>query len=357
MIKTNNNKALVSPIRYIYLLTLDQNIPQEEILKTDLTNEFYQELQNRIKRNNLITISIRGEPTSGKSTVALAIKHDINKIIIKNKKNTKIDEYETICSDQIEFNRFVMKNHNNVCVTIDEWNELGNTGENSSIEQGVFTFYTEVCAQRYIHRVMCTPRCYSQYDKTANILLDVIGRDTKQQTTMCRIYYHDGTLGVNFPLGVVHINVKDTIKSTWYKKYREKKFKRIELLDKYGKRDIRELEFSMIVLQAYDQLKPLIDPNTKFPPEIITTTVRHILSQNKVFYSIIGKYSLHEPIRALLNSEHLIKKIEKKLQKPRPTNEHTALTKQLEYSKQMHKELVQNEKNNVKILEEYNKIQ
>ncbi|MBT7392228.1 hypothetical protein HN827_05340, partial [archaeon] len=315
----NNQKASINPLMHYYLQYGEESRSEtiRDILKTDLTDQLYTELKLRIKRNNLITISVRGEVTSGKSTVALALKHYINKLIVELGKNTKIDEYETICSDQIEFNRAIMSGKTNICYVVDEWSQLGQSGLGSTTENNLFEFYTDVCAQRFFHRIMCTPKANNFYDTASAILLDVIGKNTKEKFTLCRLLYNDPTSPmVAVPLGSVRIYVDEILNEDWYLRYREKKFRRIDLLDKYGIKDIRELESSKITLKGYNDLIDLCSMTSKFTLEIVTLAIKNLMNEEKILYSILQLNDIANNVKGLLNAKQQIEKMKSQLNKP-----------------------------------------
>jgi hypothetical protein len=353
-------KFPLDPLMVLYHESVDavRGLTHNDIVTNDITSVFWESIRDRVLHNALITITIRGETTSGKSTVALYIKHMINSLIVSTGKNNEIDEYKTICSDQIEFTRAIMKNWRNVCFSIDEWSELGKSGENATTENNLFTFYTDVCAQRYIHRVMCTPKALNQFDKASVILLDVLGRDDEKKETLCKVYYNDPSqLMGAVPLGTVKFEVGELIGEEWYLRYRRKKFARIDLLDKYGVKDVRELEISAMTLMAYERLKDMARASAKVPQELVETTTKHILQDEKLFYSILGMGVIVTRTRALLDLPHTLEKTKKKLRKPLHEDEHEEQEKLKDALEKALDESVARHKKNVEVLKQYEGIE
>jgi len=66
-------------------------------------------------------------------------------------------------------------------------------------------------------------------------------------------------------LGTVNISVAEVLRTDDYKRYKERKFARMDLLKKYGVADIRQLEFSVITLETYNELKDLWTPEVRTP--------------------------------------------------------------------------------------------
>jgi hypothetical protein len=358
--KKMKKTAQVDPLTYIYYELrgdLDQT-SYELVLRRDLTAEFWITLKQKIENGGLISIAVRGEVTSGKSTVGLAIKAEVNKLIMELGLNKNIDEYKTIVSDLLEWNRAIMNKEDNVCYLIDEWSELGGSGENSTTEASLYQTQADIAAQRYLHKIQCVPRTGTVYDNTSTILLDTIGRDSKKKTTLCRLYVNDPTDPILTPLGTINVYVGDVIEEDYYKRYRKKKFARISLMDREGVRDIRELEASAITLEAYKQLKGISTISEKMPNELITITVKTILQDRKLFYSIVGKVSVENPIRALLGTAYTISKLKRKIaDKPMPEQAIKDIKKMIKIMEEKLNGMLKTEQRNVEILEQYNNIQ
>lgn len=347
--------------RYHNLLAQMNNLTYdyETIMRSDITDEFWEELKQRIEADNLITIAVSGETTSGKSTIALHIMEYINNLLIKKKINTKIDNYSCICSDEIEFNRYIMSDNSNVCVTVDEHSALAEVGENGSTEQALFEFYNDVCAQKFVHRIMCTPKSNWKYESNSTLVIKIIDRDKSEKTTFCKIYYNDptSTSGENMPLGVIYFQVGDTIKRDWFNKYREKKFKRIDLTQKHGVKDVRQLEASEMVFEVYNDLKDF----ARYSPKgnvggLVDSKIAVILQKKKLYYSLVGKALLQTPVLSLLHLEREIQQAKDKLTKPMPETQFEGVNKYITECEKTLNELINYHKKNIEVLEEYKKI-
>ena len=319
-------------IDYLYYQIKGRGLTQEEVERNDLTEDFFESLKYRIKYGMLISITIRGETAMGKSTAGIYLKKKINDYLIeskkrecKSKKERNDLEFETIASDQIESNRLFMRDWRNVCILIDEYSTMAQSGENATTEQNLYTSYVDIFAQRFVHRIQCTPRSGSMFDMGATYILNIDAVDKKRGTTLATIFYNDPTSmkGIPFPLGFVKIEVNDLIeewrkiediarkekktekdegilniskKKDFYVKYMDKKFKRMDLLDKKGVRDIRELEKAKIILEVYNRCKEGVNGIEK---ELYGGTIKNeltnYLEETKVLtYSMIGRENVIE---------------------------------------------------------------
>lgn len=371
LIKEKSNKKVIwrgSPIEVIYQNDRDRILMNEDIMRRDLTIQFWETIRSDIAFSHNTTILIRGATTSGKSTVGLKIMHEQNNILEEKFKKT-INRYESICSDQIEFVRFSNKGETDRCILVDEFSALGMSGFNASTELNSFYTINNIFAQKNILKVYCTPG-RSMYDGIANIILDVIGRDDKKKTTTCKLSYNDFSTGQIFGLGFVIISVGDIIEAKWYQKYREKKFARMDLLDKYGVKDIRDLEFSELSIQVFEKLVNLTKNDQRIPHEITLLSVKNVLQSNKLIYSITAETELAQRVRGLLNSKHELEKSKRRLEKykrelARPMVDYKyaeieekiiGLTDVISELESSFNELYESEKKNAIVLKEYRRI-
>ena len=179
----------------------------------------------------MVNIQVRGDPTTGKSTVAGKITLMTNKILGVPDKITKALN-RMIFSDQIEFIRWTKRKLGNVCIQIDEWNRMIQTGYNATTEMTLFDYYSDVFAQRFVHRVSCAPSMV--VDRNCYLFLDIEGRDLEKKATRLKVTYRDIITGDAMVVGYMDIFVGDVMLMDWYKLYREKKFKRMTLLEQNG---------------------------------------------------------------------------------------------------------------------------
>lgn len=399
--KQNKPEAYTDNITYFYLQARNSSTPDEEVLQRDLTYDFWVSLRERIKRGRLITISVRGETALGKSTCSLVIKKFINDCLRKfgkrsSEENINEIEYETICSDQIEANRFFLKDYKNVCVLIDEYSALSQSDFNATTEQNLFLFHTDTMAQKFIHKVFCTPRAHSMYDAGATYLLDIIAIDKEKGSTFCRLYYNDPTSGSigGLALGSITIKVNDLIKNwreiestfrkqhrtkeeekkierlaekDYYIRYMIKKFRRLSLLEKHGVKDIRQLERAVIILECYKRLEYLADGRgAGVTRDVISgqtpTVIANVLREMKLLHSSIGRADIEQEINSILYGLNTISKMECGLDK-RLHGKKTMLEKDekkcieiTQVMKKAHKKRLEDLEKDVQILNEYYNI-
>jgi hypothetical protein len=199
---------------------------------------------------------------------------------------------------------------------------------------------------------------YSTYMKIAHYVLKVVARDESKKTTFSLLFYNDTSDSeMVVPLGYVNTHVESIIEVDWYRRYREKKFKRIDFLDKHGVMDIRDLEHSDLILKTYRQLESMAGFSAKVNPSLIHMTVKNILQKEKLFFSILGLNFLVTPVSALLDLKHAISKADAKLKKQLPSAEAEEIAVlKAKYESTLQEQLDSQEKN-VQILHEYYNIQ
>jgi len=307
----------VDPFRYLYNEQRDKLLHKGEAEQTDLTEVLYLFLDDKIKNGELINVTCRGEVATGKSTVAIALMYYTNKVLEKTfKKGKDNKDYFTnkIFADQTEFLRFIKKDEKNVAIVIDEYNHLAEGGINSTTEQSLFDQVSDVFAQRYVHRFNCSPS--TVLDKNSLVILDVIGKDLKKGITRVRVNYREPTSFDITTLGYADINVKPVLKQVFYKKYVDKKFRRMDLIRKEGVRDIRELEFAGFVMKTYSYLKA-IAVNSRVTQSLIQATAQRFVRQDGRIYSIVANLEITNRAYALLNLTYELNKQNERLEKIR----------------------------------------
>lgn len=328
------------PLRYLFMEMKDKLVPESEAIKNDLTQTFWETVVYKLRIGQLLNIASRGEVRTGKSTVIIKIAWQINKMIEKLGKNKDISNNmnKYIFSDQTEFLRFIDQDIMHVCIAIDEFNRMAATGLNATTEESLFAFYSDVFAGKYIHRVTASPDVIT--DKNANIILDVQGNDNDKKVTRLKLTYRDISSKQQMVLGFVDIYVGDVIenwekyvrpiflkndksledgeilakyrKIDFYVRYQIKKYKRMDLVDKHGVRDIRELEFSTIVLQTLEELRDYAKFN-KVSPELVLSTVDEIRRKHKRIYTLFVLNEISSKVRAILSLYHESYKMDNKL--------------------------------------------
>lgn len=243
------------PINTLKYLAIQNNrslAPDEDLEKQDVTEILWKEINDTLVAGELNNIQILGGVIEGKSTVMAAIVHFGNK-----KLDTQMS-LQFICADQLEFSRKVMNPKLMNCfVGIDEWNKLSETGYNASVESAFLEYFSDVQAQRFIHRISCSPR--GLVDPNATIILECLGKNKESKVTRVIVKYRLlQAEGEQIQVvGHADIFVGEVMKTKWYKQYRERKFKKMELVTQEGVRDIREMEYSELVLRVFRKLRNL----------------------------------------------------------------------------------------------------
>ena len=144
-----------------------------------MTQEFWKEIEEEIKNDEIINIQILGKPRMTKTTVAIHIGQQIFNLLIKHGKRTDGKfGMENIARDKQEYSKIMTKEGTFATVIVtDESNELEETGENVTIEKALNNVFSNVQAGRYVHRASCSPR--EVIDPNADIILEVISADRK----------------------------------------------------------------------------------------------------------------------------------------------------------------------------------
>lgn len=310
--KTINIQADV--LKALYYENKDLLRSEADTLQDDITELFEIYIEDKISSGELLNIAITGEVAGSKSTSGCKIKKKANDVIRKKHKKV-IDEFKTIFSDQTEFVRFINTEEQDVCVLIDEFSRVAEIGLNATTEMALFDYYTEVFAQKHVHRISCSPSVI--LDKTATVILDYLGKDTNNFYSKFKLSYRNPSDGYNQKtLGFIHIYVGDIIEEDWYKKYRKKKFDRMELLDKHGVKDIRELEFSDVIIDTVEDLKAfVVDGNKTEMNDMINSAVIRFAREKKKIYSYLTLGEINSRCRNILNIYAMFGRITAKLNK------------------------------------------
>ena len=125
---------------------------------------------------------------------------------------------KNIAREQGEYLEMMQNNEvHDTILLVDEWDDMNETGENSTTESALRNLISKVHAQRNIHIVSCSPE--DQVDPLSDIILEVVAKDTESKTTRCYLYYsikHNGGK-MQVLLGYVDINVSNVIDKQWRK--------------------------------------------------------------------------------------------------------------------------------------------
>lgn len=273
----------------------------EEIFKEDISKLVEAEERYQIRNGEIVIEEIHAKPRLGKSTLAIyRAKYIIDDELKKcGKKDKKIKfGMRNIARDDQEYSKIMRKPDwmNDVIVT-DEQNELERGGENSSVEQQLKNVFSDVQAGRYIHRICVSPE--SEIDRNSDILLEVVGTDTKDMITHCRCYYRISNAQNKYwqPIGHVNVCVKDLIWN-WEKNVKKVFFKKEKTKEdiEYLKKQCKEDFYVEYIIKKYEKMELLIKEHVLRPRE---------LDYAEVVLNVINK--LYKLTKIMTVDEKLIK--------------------------------------------------
>ncbi|MBD3248484.1 hypothetical protein GF336_00375 [Candidatus Woesearchaeota archaeon] len=303
---SENEKVPADALKLQYQYVKDRAMNEMDIRQSfsreDMLRIFFKGIREKLMKRECLSILIKAQTTKGKSTLGFFLMYLINKMIRDLGFKTTFDEknmFGLISANQIEFLRVARRpDLYNVCASIDEFSHLAQTGAQSSIEEKMFQFRANVCAQKFIHTIMCTPS--SEYDNSALIILEVLEKDEDKKETLCKLFYNDPVSHRPFYLGNLVFNVEEVLKKYWYNLYRLKKFYAIELVEKDLIRDVRELEEGLVVLLTYIKCRNLAmighsDRN------LTKCRVRDSAREVGSVYSIVGEELVYKWAQSLID--------------------------------------------------------
>jgi len=324
----------VDPLKGLYYARIDELVKESEVIQRDITGEFYAFIQDKIDNDELINIAIKGEVSGSKSTSAISIVQDINDII-SVKLNKKIDMFQHIFSDQTEFIRFISTEETNVGVVIDEFSRIAQTGFNATTEVAQYDHYSDVFAQKFIHRISCSPAIVA--DMNANVVLEYIGKNVPEKVSKFILRYKNASRGLQeWTLGCIYVDVSNILDKKYYQRYRKKKFDRMALLDKYGVRDIRELEFADTTLEVVDELKDFVaDGNKQELSDMILAIISKVNRNRKRIYSMLTVGEIASRCRNMLNLYSTVGRIMVKIDKSKSDVERSQMFKKVRKIKEI----------------------
>ena len=320
----------------LFLLALNEFDKIQNITETsenDLTEIFFDEIIKIHKNKELINITINGKTTQGKSTVAIKIVHFILKECYQRNMTIK-----NIVRDQREFSKLVRNpNIENTAIVIDEWDNLEETGVNVTVEAKALRQFNEVQAQRYIHKVACSPS--EQVDELSDIRLFVVQADKRSKETLCWLYYQINQMGIQQPvlLGKVIIPVGDILQKKWYKTYLKKKKEKWDLINKEGIFRPRELTYAEMILEVVQNMTDATTLGLDKKP-IIKKNVLKAFRKHKEASSLLGVNDMVEEVESRLITQRSIfetKKLIARNNKERETNKITETLYTIKHNKLM----------------------
>lgn len=289
---------------------------ENDIEKIDCTDMFWAELSVMIDEGELVNININAPPTSGKSVTGFAIATRL----MKEKFNKEFGIMD-IDRDQQEFSKTMRDaTIKNTVRVIDEWNELELTGENSTIEQTLYNVFSDVMAQRFVHKISCSPK--DTADKNALIFLQVESTDKRNKVNHCKLFYRIffGGMEITQLLGFVDIYVGDVIKQQWYKDYRRRKFEKMHLILDEGIFQPRKLEYAKVIKEVVDKLKLLTRISMAINVNIVRNYIKIAARKYKIPQTILGEELATKDVLGILDfykAMHRINRQVKKLEEMR----------------------------------------
>lgn len=340
----------VSDFYYLATKINEKLIPNEDIRKQDLTEVLLEEIDNKIKAGELCNIQIVGRVATSKSTTAIKL---CGIILSKMHKRMNTDN---ICPDQIEYARKMMSPETkNTCVVIDEYNVMGETGLNATIEAKLYNHFSDIHAQRYVHKILASPTRI--FDNNTDIFLETIEVNKKEQTTKLAVYYRiqKPTEPIFQHIGTAEIFVGDIINKDYYKAYRKKKFKRMELLTKEGITDLRQLEDARIIKAVYDRTHRIVNAISLSRGMLENRVNKEARKQKKIF-SLLTQTSLIDRVQGLLKQRRDINEIKEKIKNKENTKMNEKKIKELNEAKEMVKEAEKDLQEEINELDKLNKL-
>lgn len=371
-------KVSVDTLKYLFYKTRDKMMTQEDVLSRDITHIFYDALEDKIRSKELLNIAVKGEVRTGKSTVAIAIMDYINRILIKKKlflrksderdveqesedviekKIKELNWATLIQSDQIEFVRFISNKYENCGIVIDEWSWLGKTGVNATTEEAVYNYYSDVFAGKYLHRVSVAPDVIA--DPNATYVLEVIGKG-EGGITRCKLSYRNIGEMQTLVLGYVDVDVSSVLEEEYYKQYKQKKFKRMSLLDEEGIRDVREMEFADVVMGAFGELVDLAGAG-KVSHRLVLSVVESTRREMKRIYSLVAVNEIANRVSSMVELQAELGRIlatlkKEKMKEVPDTQKIAGLGKGFELLKKMLSKRMLEEQKLMKVYHKYMEI-
>jgi hypothetical protein len=292
---------------------------EDEIMKINYTKDFYEEIENMVRQNEIIIGNINAKMRLGKSTLAMALgKHTFQLIQKYNFRNKKENfGMKNIARDQQEKSKMMRDPELcYTCIVTDESNELEEGGENATAEFALKKVFSDVQAGRYVHGWSCSPK--ETVDSNADIMLSVVAINKQTKTTRSKLYYryYEGGSETTQLLGYVDVYVGDIIekwdseikniflkpkktqaekelieavaKEDFYVEYMIKKYEKMELITKHGIMRPRVLDYAEVIQNVIGRLIPLTRHASILNDKIVRNYVKMEMQKAKIPTSIVG---------------------------------------------------------------------
>lgn len=297
--------------------TLDSMEPPGTLRNKDRTQLFWYEIEQRVKKGELININFNGRVRSGKSTAAQYICNEIKKMIKKHHKLDRPMSNKNITRDQNEYSRLVKRRpeeYKHECDVIDEWQEMEQAGYNSTVEEKYLKSFSDVQAGRYYHRIACSPENVT--DKNSDILLETVPGSKKNGELLCIISYRltRGDIAQPIIIGHIRLSYKEIMTAHWYKEYLKKKEEKWELMNKHNVKSPRELEYAQIILNTYEKMKSVAKYGLN-KRKHFKITLTEEADKVGVWFSILGDRDVLETLEGLGELTEVVYVTEAKLKK------------------------------------------
>ena len=367
--KTKNEKIpQLNFFKLFYEEIKDKGLSEDEIFSSyDHTEMFFKVMYDMIVNKEPWVNAIVGDPASGKSTIMWLIVKKGNDIMravkfLFKRENGTIDEKRMknfsdlgqVVADQNEFLGLIKEELWSCFIGVDEYNRLADTGLNSSIDTILNATYSDIFAQQNVNRVSCSPSTIS--DINTWLVLEIYGKNKKEGITTCKLIYRDIVSNTKQIIGRVDFDVKETLKEEGYKKYRERKFKRMELLQRRGIRKFSEMIISEIVLKVYEDLEKIVFEDRKVDPDVVLSSVKQMMKELKFFGSMLTETEVSSEVRNLLGLKHNLMRDSIKVWKEESKEEvNKDLVKRLKFRIKMVEEKLKGAINYHKRMEEIHK--
>ena len=338
-------------------------IDESNFVWNDITEEYLLSKRQFYDKGRTIRELFEGDTRTGKSTIALMSAYEDNSCILRHKKEStlskegEIDMFPLIASSPDEFIRIAKRpDIKQTALILDEGvQSLQEGGLSSSTDQSYAKYIQQIVAEKGLHLKTCTP---DPQARAGHLLIHRMWANNKnEKLTFTRLYYQDFTDGRLIPLGIVKWDVSDILKKDWYKLYLKKKTYAYQLVLNNAIRSIRDLEFALIVLIAYEHSKKLLETGIK-DVDVLSIRIDKAMKELNHLYSFIAKEELTSKLRAfctlkvkIAEAEHDLKRTNRV--KPLGEPEKKRLQETAKVCKSDLKDLEQDYLNLIKLYIEY----
>lgn len=339
----------------------------EQIKNMDITDEFMAQYKLYFKHETLFVGNFNGNTTDGKSTAAAKL------VMIGNNHLNREMSHTFILGNQQEYAYWVQDNPkvSNIVLQIDEWSEMATGGANATAEQKFFEELSNIHAQTWVHRIYCSPK--SIPDPNTLIHFEVASKDIKHEITVCYVYYNLTRGGITTPqiIGHIVLDVSDVIHSKWYTKYRENKYRKINLVRVEKNMRERDLYYAKPILKTLKRLIPIAMTGRKISYDSVLSTADTICSRDGIRQTMLGiGYAIVTPVKCILDKYYDMAKFDDELVKIKKQktkvnnseqmemleNKRVVLKRAQEYTQSDINYLLGHYKHMIELFEEYKKI-